>query len=141
MSGRDWNAIRRILEARGLWDADGVSRRARARLCRCGAPVMVGLDHDNCAMPAICDPAPLNALGEVQALMEGRTTYELSRILNTYVLDYRDADNIKAHPAGSGALFEVLAAHKCGIEYAPTMQAPKTILNRNESETSDEPPF
>lgn len=100
-------------------------RAAALRLCqRCHRPVLVGLDADNCALTATCDPIALTPLGEAVALLTGRATYALTPGQDRKELDYRDEWRI-ANPTKN----PVLAAHHCnGIDLTPFAQpapAPK----------------
>lgn len=85
-----------------------MNRRACPTIHRCGATVLTGLDNDLAALVARVDPEPLTALGEVQALTAGRTTYAL----RGQALDRRDRWSIPGHPP-SHAL-PVHAEHRCG---------------------------
>jgi hypothetical protein len=121
MSGTDWRVIESSLRARGLWDADGVHEKVRARLCpKCGAPVMVGLAD---GAPVAVDPVPLNRIGEASALLAGRTTFAL-RYLGRYELSWRSAEHITGTPAGTNARLEVVAEHMCNSLPAETSLGP-----------------
>lgn len=135
--------IQKILEARGQWNADGISRKAAARLCPlCRRPMMVGLDADTAAFTAKCSPEPLNATGELLALMAGLRTYSISWLGNAYVIDFRDVDRIKWSPPGSNSRDDVLAEHRC--DFVTTKQM---TITRNaippvyETGVSDDAPF
>ena len=135
--------IRLHLEHQGILTPDGISRRAHTRYCRhCRRPVMTGLDHDHVAATATCDPTPLDALGELTALMNGRPTYELTWTRERgYVLDHRDQFRIRGRPAGTWRDGDVLAEHKC--ESQTTLSACDSNIEipaRNEN-TNDEPSF
>jgi hypothetical protein len=53
---------------------------ATERAClRCGAPTLVGLDDHVAARLATIDPQPLDELGELAAILDGRRTYALER--------------------------------------------------------------
>lgn len=95
----------------GRWNADGVSRAVRARVCRCGTRTLRALDDDICGLPVTVDPGPLDVLGEMQALISGRATYRLLHIANRWEIDRRTQFDIAAQPAGT---VNVLAAHQCG---------------------------
>jgi hypothetical protein len=138
---------RRIIEAslrnRGLWNADGVSRKARARLCKkCQAPVMVGLDDERCGIPVTVDPTPLNALGEVQALMTGRATFSLRYVAGRYEIDHRDSFRISGTPAGSDPRLEVLAEHECNSPPVDSSMRGNYLPAKNAKTIDDDnPPF
>jgi hypothetical protein len=144
-SPADWRVIESSLRARGLWNEDGISRRARARFCRkCRAPIMVGLDSDVMGTAAVCDPAPINVLGEVQALMTGRATYALRWLGGRWEIDHRDSFQIKGSPAGSNPRYEVLAEHRCHAPInAANMRAPYLERPGDKKAESDDdnPPF
>lgn len=106
--------LQSILEAKGAWNADGVARAARAGYCRsCGAVIVRGLDADRAALTAVCDPEPLNLLGEFLALSAGRPTYDL-QWRSRYELNPREPAHISTTPAGTGGKSAVVAAHCCG---------------------------
>lgn len=104
--------LRAHLEDRGLWDADGVSRAARARRCRCREYVLAGLDSDRCALPVATDLDPLSARGEAVALIAGRTTYSLRFLSDRLELDRRSHFEIRG---GRTDRVDVLADHRCGL--------------------------
>lgn len=144
MSGDEWRLIKASLEARGLWDADGISRKARARLCKaCGAPVLAGLDHEPLGLATLVDPVPLNALGEALALMTDRRSYALWWSGKHYALSPRGAIQITASPAGTDRRYDVVAEHKCGMPLDQTMREGSTLKGGKQqtAELSDEPPF
>lgn len=123
----------------------GTSRKVHAELCaKCGRPILVGLDDDRCAMTARVNPWPLNALGEASALLADRATYELRRIGGEYVLDWRGAERISAHPAGSDPRLEVMGAHECGPEDPANMRTMRISETQTDNATvadDDRPPF
>lgn len=101
------------LEATGAANPDGVSRRARAGICRsCGEVVLRGLDADRAAVTVAADPEPLNPLGEFLATVTARRTYDLSW-RGRYELDPRDADQIAERPAALYGKSAVLVEHSC----------------------------
>ena len=52
--------------------------QARLEACpRCDSAVILALDSAIAAIPVRADPVPLDAEAELQALLEGRTTYTL----------------------------------------------------------------
>jgi len=83
---------------------------ARHRLAnhRCGEFIMAALDHWACALTVYLDPWPLSAAGEVQALRDGRQTYQM----RTWGVRYRNAYRIAGNPPGPRTT--VLAEHRCG---------------------------
>lgn len=113
---------------------NGISRRAKDRTCVCGAAILVGLDADRCAGEARADAAPITAVGEVMALLDGRDTY-LRRGRFRIELDRRS----RWHIAGAGADdVDVLAEHRCGTPPLPTKPV---AINAQPKELPDEPPF
>jgi len=110
-----------ILEARGAWNGDGVSRRAHAITCRCGQTVIRGLDADRAALPISADPQPLNQLGEVLTLTTGRHTYDLEWRNGRYELNPRRAAHIANSPPNSSPDTSVVAEHQCGRS-APALE-------------------
>ncbi|GII63561.1 hypothetical protein Skr01_36460 [Sphaerisporangium krabiense] len=96
----------------------GNLRTAGARQCACGATVLAGLDADRAAMNAVVDLAPVDEMGEVIAIAQGRATYDLVGDSRRKELEYRYEWNIRAKRR-----YPVLVAHKCG---APIPAAPPT---------------
>ena len=102
------------LISKGYLTEQGLSRKAKVIVHRpCGQATISGLDGARCALDAWCDPAPLNAQGEVAALLQGRWTYRLDGVR----LDRRTRWTIGGHPPDHRVL--VLAEHRCG-EVIPT---------------------
>lgn len=103
------------LDSLGLWNTDGISRRARGRHCRtCRAPILTGLDDDRCGLPVTADPAPIDEVGELIALAAGRRTFDL-RQRPTLRLNHRPTWRI-----GKPRQHDVLAEHRCGEPHLPT---------------------
>jgi hypothetical protein len=101
------------LDAVGAWNADGISRAARAGYCRgCGRVVLRGLDADRAALPVAADPEPLNVLGEFLALSVGRKTFDL-HWRGRYELDPREPWHIRARPAQLRGKSAVVVEHSC----------------------------
>jgi hypothetical protein len=122
---------------RGRSDAGGMIRQARASTCpTCGGWRIHGLDADMAALPAMCDPEPLSALGEAQATILGLRTYDLSRCGAGYQLDGRDHFHVKGRPAGSGVV-DVLAEHRCGA----ALDRASPVLQLRRPSTDTVPPF
>lgn len=97
---------------------DRIGRRARLILHSCNQHVLVGLDDEIAALTARCDPYPISAIGEVQALSDGRATYYLHR----GCLERRDRWTIPGHPPSPQLL--VLAEHRCDDPLPPAWLAP-----------------
>lgn len=106
--------LQSILDAKGISNPDGVSRAARAGYCRsCGAVILRGLDADRAALTAVCDPEPINPLGEFLALSVGRKTYDLTW-RGRYELNPREPCHIEAAPASLLGKSSVVVSHLCG---------------------------
>jgi len=91
-------------------------RRARVVGCKtCNEPVFSGLDGDIAALEVRTDVRPLNAAGELAALIAGRTTYELTWNCSNgrYELEWRSQWQIVGRPPGTPGI-DVLATHVCG---------------------------
>jgi len=73
---------------------------------RCGAPAMAALDHWIAALTVHLEPYPLSPLGEVQALREGRRTYQIT----AWGVRHRNGYRIRETPAGVAT---VLTDHLC----------------------------
>lgn len=103
-----------LLEAKGVWNGDGISRAARASYCTsCGTVVLRGLDADRAALTVACDPEPLNPLGEFLAISVGRRTYDLTW-RTRYELDPRSPGRIRDRPAQLYGKSAVVVEHLCG---------------------------
>lgn len=112
---------------------NAISRRAKEHTCVCGATILVGLDADRAAGEARVDPTPVTALGEVMALLDGRTTYRLYAA-GRLELDHRS----RWHITGASADHVlVLAEHRCQTPPLPTRPATNTALK----ELPDEPDY
>lgn len=89
-------------------------RSVRLRTCtRCNAPVLAGLDADNCAFAARVDMTPISATGEAVALLTGRRTFDLVGGGGEKKLYIREDHNIK-----SDRRYLVFAEHRCGQSLA-----------------------
>lgn len=120
----------------GLWNADGITRKAKIRTHACGVIVLTGLDADTCAYPAVCDPTWLTPLGEALALIEGRHTYDYWLIART-IDGPRTHHRISYAPATDTGSTRVLATHVCGTRRLPHFDIPTTRTQ----EATDDPPF
>jgi hypothetical protein len=118
------------------------SRGARVVCCRnCAAPVFRGLDADLMALEVTLDVRPVNAAGELAALIEGRRTYELSWIARPgrYEIERRDHFRISGRPPGTSGI-DVLTSHVCGqtIGFDRLSTGPAAHMVEH---LPDEPPF
>ena len=121
-------------------------RGLRARRCRsCGAPILRGLDEDITALVATVDPAPLSAVGEAIARLQGRHTYELRRLNRVPQLMLRNYLTIASRPPGSktwAGPIDVVAEHGCHafpLPTIPTVHPPSTPTRK--ARTNDQPPY
>lgn len=134
--------ISRLLETKGLLDGDGVHRSARARYCpTCHQPVMAGLDGDVGGFAVKVDPTPVDAGGELAALMAGRRTYTLAWLANRYELDYRDAGRMQFTPPGTKANHDVVVSHSCNSPINSGFAIPSSINHSTSEGFSNEPTF
>lgn len=118
-----WNVLRDKLVANGSLTARGSARGAKPRICeRCNAPVLIGLDDDIAALDVTADPTPLDALGEILAVAQGRRTYTLAVTGGRHELNYRDEYRIRGRAPGAGH-YDVVPEHRCGIAPLPTVAA------------------
>lgn len=114
------------------------SRRAggiRATWCpSCKAPIIVGLDADQCAVLARADALPINAAGETVAVLAGRATYEIKPRANSFVIRRRNANSIRRRPAGKPAhellAYDVVQEHRCPTGPADTFTLAPTVRPR-----------
>ena len=79
---------------------------------------MTALDHWTAAIPVHLDPWPLNPQGEVEALRDGRRTYQIRQ----WGVRYRNAYRIAGNPPGPRTT--VLAEHRCGEDIPDTWRQP-----------------
>lgn len=108
MSGAMAPWLRSMLIDKGVMSESGLTRRAHVRTHRgCGLPTLSGIC--DIGFDAWCDLAELTAIGEAEALLAGRRTYELYAGRSLYS---RDRWTIHSRPAG-GARHPVLAEHRC----------------------------
>ena len=91
------------------WLRDRLTRNARPRRCRCGAPLLVGLDGDVAALTAKADPVAISCHGEAAALLTGRATYDAVPVGKNVQLSPRWVWHIRAPRR-----YVVLAEHRCG---------------------------
>lgn len=98
------------LEATGRANTDGIGRAINTRTCPgCGQATVTGLDADVAALPARCDPHPVDQVGELIALATGRRTYDLTPTSGRLELYHRECWHIAARRR-----YPVLAQHACG---------------------------
>ena len=106
-------------------------RKAKATACKqCGAHIAVGLDDDQCALPAAADPTPLTWAGELAARLNGRRTYEIA----ARELWHRYREQLR-RPAPD----PVLPEHRCNDPVPTTWLQPVPPLIRDE--VTDVPPY
>lgn len=105
-------------------------RKASAVTCRCGDPIVTGLDDDQCAMSAAADPYFLTWGGELAAVLEGRRTYT---VLGKALLRRDHYSRLRPSP------FPVLAEHRCGHALPAAWRTP--LAPPISQEVSDVPPF
>ena len=91
----------------------------RTHPCRkCSQPVITGLDAPRAGFLVTVDPCPLSLVGEVQALTDGRRTYDLVAGKIRRRLDW----HIRAMPASTR--HPTLAEHRCGQPLPDAWLAP-----------------
>jgi len=116
----------------------GKGRGARGGTCpRCKCYVITGLDHDDCALPAVVDDTEINHMSELLARLRGVATFDFTQYGGTWELRYRYPVHIKAERE-----FPVLVAHVCGIRWPATAE-PHLSLTRSAppATTLESPPF
>ena len=87
---------------------------------RCGELIMAALDHWACAITVHLDPWPLSPAGEVEALRDGRRTYQIRQ----WGVRHRNAYRITGNPPRPGVT--VLAEHRCGERIPEAWKQPPT---------------
>jgi hypothetical protein len=113
----------------------------RCRTCR--AIVCTGLDADCCAGLADIDWTPLDAAGEITALLTGRRTYQLRREDNHLVILGRTVRIIRARPPGGTdwcGPYDVVPAHRCRAAPLPAIDT-RLITPPADPTVSDHCPF
>ena len=92
-------------------------RGARAIRCRsCGQEVLLGLDADVLAVQTTADWTPLDTSGELLALLQGRKTYRVDRMLGGNLrLTKRRAKHI-ARGIRTWDKFDIVPEHRCGLK-------------------------
>ena len=106
-------------------------RTTTARRCpQCRTPIVEGLDADACAGRALADPTPLDATGEVHALLAGLRTYTAHRTNNGAVQLTRRSGR---WPTVIRSAHDVWPEHRCGHTHTHTTQT-KVGRNHNEGE-------
>ena len=88
---------------------------------RCGELIMAALDHWACALTIDLDPWPLSPAGEVEALRDGRRTYQVRE----WGVRVRNAYRITGNPPRPGVT--VLAEHRCGERIPQAWQQPLVV--------------
>lgn len=126
------------------WLSERIGTPTRGRGCRhtkclvCQSDVLAGFDEDRCALAVVVDPAPLTALSEALALLDGRRSYELKRLNQGLALWYRDWHDISARPASDANI--VMTDHKCGAAKLPSVEI-KPAPKKEGLPYDAEPPF
>lgn len=125
--------------------ASPTARGLHTRWCQCGAAILTGLDSDVCAFDATVDWTPLDVLGELVAVTQGRRTYQVERLHGdgAPVLSRRTARMITTWPAGTvlhSRRCDVVPQHRCGTAPLPTI--PTTLIHATTDTDRDTPaPF
>ena len=105
--------------------------------CSCRAPILTGLDADVLAVTVSVDWTHLNEQGELQALLQGRTTYRLEAPPGQRPrLTRRRAPQIRAKRK-QWQQFDIVPDHKCGN---PLPAISTRIITANQQADRDAPP-
>ncbi|MEV2274056.1 hypothetical protein AB0I72_00590 [Nocardiopsis sp. NPDC049922] len=114
--------------------------RARLDTCpRCSAAIIVALDAAVAGLPVHADPLPLDGPAELQARLEGRTTYNVvghARVGQALVERIPELIKHRRHP--------VVATHRCpGPVPATAIPPPRQTgpAEPNLFTPEDEPPY
>ena len=95
------------------------------RCRRCHAIVLSGLDADMMALHVDIDPVPVSGLGELQAVMQKRWTYQVRRS-GRHTIATRRGRHFIAHRRPGGrdwrGPYDVVAEHRCGTLALPVME-------------------
>jgi hypothetical protein len=120
----------RILEEK---HPNSFGRLARWTICpRCGLVTLSGWDaYDDYAGHYVTDPAQLDTLGELAALLAGRDTFELRTDPDgSKTISRRDQHRIRASPAGNHR-WPVIPEHRCGQPLGRRLEPRKLSGKRN----------
>lgn len=132
--------LKRHLEAAGYIDGDGIGRRVQSRFCRvCHRPTLTAADAPMAGHTVRVDPTPLDAMGELAALLAGCSTFDLSWAGERYELDFRYEWHIRGAPPGTGRS-DVLAEHRCG-RVNISAQTSNHVFRSSEASAPVDPPF
>lgn len=100
--------------------AEGGRRAAKPLDCeRCGAPVLRGDDHDECALVVTVDLDPVDPVGEMVAILDGRPTFDLLKQAaqrgrkTGHALYYREPWHVHSDRPHKGTVHR---AHRCRPE-------------------------
>jgi hypothetical protein len=132
---------RKHYRAAGALGPGPISRRARVVKCpSCKAWVFRGLESDWCAWGATVDVQPLDAMGELVALLGGLSTYSLAFMGGHYEINNRTELHIASRPPGSRVNEDVVTAHRCGVSIASAVVS-TLPRGRVAKPTPKNPPF
>lgn len=120
----------------GVITRDRVTRRPTPRNCRtCRAPITAAIEDEQAGTTRLeLHPGYLTPLGELQALTNGRATYETDGTAAWW----RDPMRILAHPANT---VNVHTDHECGPFTFDTGPPPITRKQRDRISPTAPPPF
>jgi hypothetical protein len=92
---------------------------AKLRTCRCGMPILQGLDDHWCGEPADADVRPVTAAGEAWVRLGGRKTYKIVGRPDRYPrLMVRGSWDIEREEIGTPLMWgtvNVVPQHRCGF--------------------------
>lgn len=128
-----WSAwLEQHLKNIGAFNADGVSRKLRPRVCSgCSLRCLTALDSDVCGLPRLYHPEPLSRQGEAASLVLGLATYTVD------VTGKPWQRGVAAIQRGDAKI--VLAEHRCGLPRGPASWYSEPVVKI--TVVNDDPPF
>lgn len=139
----DRKALDTVAGLKKIFGAPGWRGLTPHRCRTCKAIVCTGLDADCCAGLADIDWTPLDAAGEITALLAGRRTYQLRREDNHLVILGRTVRIIRARPPGGidwCGPYDVVPQHHCWAAPLPSIDT-RLITPAPDPTVSDICPF
>ncbi|MFK5257405.1 hypothetical protein [Propionibacterium freudenreichii] len=114
------------------------TRGVTANRCRrCHAPILTGVDADECGWHRAVDWTPLDQNGELLALLAGRPTFTITlQPAGNPKLTKRTAIAIKRGPGV--ALHDIVPEHRC---HATLPTTPSQLTTKPATRRNDPPPF
>lgn len=132
--------VRAYLEMVGAIGPDGIGLRVQVSKCPgCGRSVLRGLDSRTAAVTVTADPAPIDATGQVLALLHGLSTYRLVPHEGSSSYGRRLSPRRSWHIAHDDGRHPVVSSHDC--TKSPLVPRRAAASLRTSRGYSTDPPF